>query len=247
MRLPQPLTHGYFVRRLNRFAVQVKLDNGQVVTAHLPNSGRLQEILRPGNDFWLAQRFNPHRRTRYDVVLSQDGKTLVSVDARLPPKLLLEGVAAGKVRAFGEILTAHAEVPCNDHRLDLKITCRPSPNHPFSVSPFSPVWWVETKSVTLVVNSVALFPDAPTTRGQKHLRLLTELRQRGEFAAVVFIVQRPDANCFAPNALADPMFARALQGAARAGVRVLAYGCDVTFGGVSITRRLPMRFSLPKF
>ncbi len=247
MRLPQPLLHGRFVHRLNRFAVQVRLEDGKTVTAHLPNSGRLCEILRPGNDFWLAQRFHPHRRTQYDVVLGEDGQTLVSVDARLPPKLLLEGIAAGKVRAFGKMLTARTEVPCYDHRLDLQLTCRSSPHRRFTVSPFHSVWWVETKSVTLVVNGTALFPDAPTVRGHKHLRLLTGLRQRGELAAVVFIVQRPDAKCFVPNACADPDFARSLQDAERAGVRVLAYGCTVTFDGVSIIHPLPVRFSLPNF
>jgi sugar fermentation stimulation protein A len=102
--LPKPLVPSKFVKRLNRFAISVKLRNGQVVTAHLPNSGRLHEVLKAGNKFWLAHRPNLNRRTEFDAVLAKDGNALVSVDARLPPKLLLEGIKAGIVRQFGEVV-----------------------------------------------------------------------------------------------------------------------------------------------
>lgn len=229
MKLPTPLLAGKFVNRLNRFAISVKLRNGQVVTAHLPNSGRLYEVLKAGNKFWLVHRLNSNRRTEYDAVLAKDGNALVSVDARLPPKLLLEGIEAGIVSQFGEIVVAKSEVPFGSHRLDLQLVTS------------SQVWWVETKSVTLVSDGVALFPDAPTVRGREHLHLLGELAQKGELAAVVFVVQREDAEVFAPNESADPEFARILREVAYAGVHVIAYKCAVTFTHLQISQQIPVR------
>lgn len=230
MVLPKPLVPSKFVKRLNRFAISVKLRNGQIVTAHLPNSGRLHEVLKAGNKFWLAHRPNLNRRTDFDAVLAKDGNALVSVDARLPPKLLLEGIETGIVRQFGKIVGARAEVPLGDHRLDLQL-----------FNSLSQVRWVETKSVTLVSDGVALFPDAPTVRGREHLRLLGELVQKGELAAIVFVVQRGDAEVFAPNESADPDFARILREVAYAGVRVLAYKCAVTFTHLQISQQIPVR------
>ncbi len=229
MRLPQPLVQGYFVCRLKRFAVLVRLKDGREVVAHLPNSGRLQEVLKAGNEMWLIPRFAPQRRTDYDVLLSRDNETLVCVDARLPPQLLLEGIAAGKVRAFGKVLKACSETPLGNHRLDLHLTTTSSE------------WWVETKSVTLVCDGVALFPDAPTVRGQEHLRLLADLQRTGSNTAVVFVIQRPDARLFAPHREADPIFAEALWAAASAGVRVLAYRCQVTMESIAIVSPVPVR------
>lgn len=232
MQLPQPLVRAQFIRRLNRFAILVRLEDGRTSLAHLPNSGRLHEVLQVGNLFWLVERPLPHRRTRYDAVLSQDGDTLVCVDARLPPKLLLEGIERGKVRAFGKVLAAENEIRLHHHRLDLQL-----------LDPSGVRWLVETKSVTLVVNEVALFPDAPTQRGQAHLRLLTELQRQGVKTAVVFVVQREDAQSFAPHEQADPAFANALREAAKAGVRVLAYRCRVSFTEIAVCAPIPVRWT----
>ncbi|MFN3422784.1 MAG: DNA/RNA nuclease SfsA [Armatimonadota bacterium] len=227
--MPRTLVSARLLRRLNRFAILVKLRDGKIVTAHLPNSGRLQEVLQDGNRFWLVRRQGKNRRTEFDAILAQDGNALVSVDARLPPKLLLEGIDAGTVSEFGKIIAVQTEVRYGNHRIDLKIV-----NDAFQV------WWVETKSVTLVVNGVALFPDAPTSRGREHLKLLTQFAGRGENAAVVFVIQRNDAKCFAPNESADPEFAQFLWEAVNSGVEVFAYKCQVTSRELRISERIPV-------
>lgn len=99
---------------------------------------------------------------------------------------------------------------------------------------------VEVKSATLVEDGVALFPDAPTARGTRHLRELTEHARRGGHAAVVFVVQRADAHALRAHASNDPAFAKALRDAARGGVRLLAYACRVTPRGVRLLRRIPV-------
>ncbi len=227
--MPKRLVSARFLRRLNRFAILVKLRDGKIVTAHLPNSGRLHEILRDGNKFWLVRRQGKNRRTEFDAILAHDGNAFVSIDARLPPKLLLEGIDDGIVSEFGKIIAVQTEVRYGNHRIDLKIV-----NDAFQV------WWVETKSVTLVVNGVALFPDAPTSRGREHLKLLAQFADKGENAAVVFVVQREDARCFAPNESADPEFTQFLREAVNSGVKVFAYKCKVTNSELRISERIPV-------
>ena len=213
MRLPD-LTPGAFVRRDNRFRATV-IVNGREQWAHVPNSGRLQELFTPGRPVWLAPAATAHRKTPFDLKLVAYASVLVSVDARLPNPLFAEALAEGRLAAFspGEV---RREVPCGESRLDFCLLHEDGPQ------------WVETKSVTLVEDGVALFPDAPTARGRRHLQTLAATLARDERAAVVFVVQRPDACCFRPHAEADPSFAAALRRAARAGVEVRAYSCHVS-------------------
>lgn len=232
--LPKPLVSARFLRRLNRFAISAELSDGKIVAAHLPNSGRLKEVLKSGNKFWLVRKESSNRRTEFDAVLAQDGNALVCIDAHLPPRLLLEGIELGIVGEFGKVITFQSEVRYGEHRLDLKLT-----------NDASQIWWVETKSVTLVVDGIALFPDAPTLRGQEHLRLLAELAQKGEKVAVVFVIQREDAKFFAPNEFADPKFAQILREVTNLGVEVSAYKCQVNFKSLQISEKIPVRLKLP--
>ena len=226
MELP-PLIAGRFVRRDNRFRVTVQLDRGPVA-AHLPNSGRLAELLTPGRACWLAEFDSPHRKTSYDLVLVEYAGVLVSVDARLPNTLVAETLAAGGLEPFRRYDRFDREVRLGDSRLD------------FCLSGPAGLCWVEVKSVTLVEEGVARFPDAPTTRGARHLRELTAAVGQGEGAAVVFVIQRPDARCFAPHLRADAAFGAALREASSAGVGVYAWTCAVSERSVVMDRRIPV-------
>ncbi|HEY75497.1 MAG TPA: DNA/RNA nuclease SfsA [Thermoflexia bacterium] len=220
MELPRTV-EGRFVRRENRFRVAVEVD-GRVEAAHLPNSGRLGGLLVPGRRCYLVPRSSPGRRTPYDLLLVAHAGVLVSVDARLPNPLFAEAVAAGRLAPFAGVTRVAREVRHGGSRIDFRLegawgTC-----------------WVEAKSVTLVEDGVALFPDAPTGRGRRHLEDLITLVREGHRAAVVFVVQRPDARAFAPNGRTDPAFARMLAEAAAQGVEVYAYRCRVTRKAISI-------------
>jgi len=215
------------VRRDNRFRVTVQLDRG-LVAAHLPNSGRLTELLTPGRTCWLAEFDNPHRKTSYDLVLVEYAGVLVSVDARLPNTLFAEALAARRPEPFRRYDHVEQEVRCGESRLD------------FRLSGPAGICWVEVKSVTLVEEDVARFPDAPTVRGTRHLRELTAAVSQGEGAAVVFVIQRPDARCFAPHIQADTAFGAALREAASAGVGVYAWTCKVSERAVIIDGRIPV-------
>ncbi|MDW8317275.1 MAG: DNA/RNA nuclease SfsA [Anaerolineae bacterium] len=229
MRWPQPLVPAHFLRRENRFRCQVELD-GAVVPAHLPNSGRLGELLTPGAAVRVRPAANPGpRKTVGDLTLVWHAGAWVSVDARLPGRLAAEALALGRLAPFAGYPKVQAEVRAGDSRLDLLLE-----------GPAGRCW-IETKSVTLVEGGVALFPDAPTARGARHLQALQALRGLGERAAVVFVVQRQDVLAFSPHPSADPAFAEALRRASRAGVEVYAYRCAVDLAGIEITEPVEVR------
>jgi sugar fermentation stimulation protein A len=228
-----PLLPGRFVRRDNRFRVTVEAA-GRSVAAHLPNSGRLTELLTPGRPCWLAPFDDLRRKTRFDLKLVAYADQLVSVDARLPNALFAEALAGGRLGPpFSLYEQWTSEVAVGESRLDFCLRGKSAG-----------VCWVEVKSVTLVEDEnesgVARFPDAPTTRGARHLRELAALAAAGDGAAVGFIIQRADAQRFAPHNRADAAFGAALRGAARSGVGVYAWTCDVTLRNIVISRAVPV-------
>jgi sugar fermentation stimulation protein A len=234
---PGPLTPGRFIRRLNRFAALVEV-GGRRALAHVANSGRLGELLVPGRRVYLRRRDREGRRCPYDLALVRLGKTLVSADARLPNALVAEALRAGRIAPLRGFGPARAEVRHGRSRLD------------FVLEAGGARCLVEAKSVTLVERGVALFPDAPTSRGRRHLEALARAVRRGPGpggrarrrteAAVIFVVQRGDAERFRPNVVADRGLAQALARAARAGVHVLAYCCRVTLRAITLADPIPV-------
>jgi sugar fermentation stimulation protein A len=221
------MVNGRFLRRDNRFRATVCV-NGQETAVHVPNSGRLADLFVPGREVWLVPAQAAQRKTAYDLKLVDVDGVLVSVDARLPNSLFAEAVRAGQLPDF-TYETIEPEVRFNESRLDFRLTGA------------NGVCWVETKSVTLVEAGTALFPDVPTARGSRHLQeLMTLQREGGVDTAVVFIIQRPDAERLAPHAAADPVFAATLREAAQAGVMVRAYTCQVTRETITVDRDVPV-------
>ena len=227
MKHPQPLIPARFLHRDNRFRATVEVD-GKETWAHVPNSGRLDDLFTPGRPLFLHPVAKPGRKTPYDLKLVQLPQALVSIDARLPNPIFAEAVAAGRVPEF-PCHHIQPEVRYGDSRLDFRLR---GPEG---------VCWVETKSVTLIEKGVAYFPDVPTARGSRHLRELLDILAQGERAAVAFIVQREDAAAFAPAASVDPLFAQTLTEAVAAGVEVRAYVCRVSMEEIALDHAIPVR------
>ena len=203
--------------------------DGRERDAHLPNSGRLAELLTPGNTVLLAPAgAGAGRKTSDDLLLVKVGGVLVSADARLPNKLLKESIEAGALPEFRGYSSISVEATLGASRIDLRLS-----------GPHGQCY-IEAKSVTLVEDGTALFPDAPTTRGRRHLVSLSEAVEQGHRAAVAFVVQCPDVQAFSPNGSADPEFACTLQGVSRRGVEVYAYRCKVSRDEVLIIGRIPV-------
>ncbi|MFN8496713.1 MAG: DNA/RNA nuclease SfsA [Anaerolineae bacterium] len=234
MRLPAPLLDGVLVERENRFRARVRLENSDVL-AHVPNPGRTVELLYPGARVLLTPRPEPGRRTAYDLILAYTAENLlVSLDTRLPSRLFAEAMAAGRIAPLADYRVARAETRFGSSRLDFALTPRDD------APPTLPPGLVEVKSSTYVVNGLGLWPDAPSLRGQRHVRELADAVAQGYRAAVVWFVQRPDARCLTPNRAVDGRFGAALDAARAAGVEAYAYTCRVTRDSVEVADLIPV-------
>ena len=228
MKLGPGLVDGRFITRLNRFAALVDV-GGEEVMAHVANSGRMQEMFVPGYPVRLKPVAGDHRKTKYDLALVQMGDSLASADARLPNSLVAEALEEGALSQFRGYPTVRREVTFGESRLDLMLEGEAG------------LCYIETKSVTLVVDGAGLFPDAPTTRGAKHMRSLAQAVASGHRAAVVFVIQRGDVEAFAIHDTADPEFAREFRDSRSAGVEAFAYKCDVTADSITLSSPLPIQ------
>ena len=210
MKVADTITEATFIGRENHFTCVVKLsDRNEVV--YLPNSGRLDSVLVPGRKVFLSEKTSRHRRTRYDLVAADSNGTVVSVDSRVPGELVYEALVQRALPPFADYSSVRREVPRGRSKLDF-----------FLSSPKSQCF-LEVKSVTLVRRGRALFPDAPSERGRRHMESLTWARREGYAAAVVFVIQREDVDSFSPNDVVDAAFGGALRAAHSRGVEVYAY------------------------
>lgn len=226
MRFP-PLTFARFIRRVNRFRADIEVD-GVTAPAHVPNSGRLSELFVSGAPLAVSPAQDPSRRTRYDIRLVKYAGVWVSIDARLPPHILAEAWSQGRLPMFRRYARLQKEVRFEDRRIDLLLE-----------GPGGRCW-IEAKSVTLVESGRALFPDAPTERGRHHVEALIRLARRDR-AAIVFVIQRPDARAFTPHRQADPALAEALERAAESGVEIHAFTCEVSLEGIQLAQPIPVQ------
>ena len=221
------LVEAHFIRRPNRFGAFVSID-GVETYIHVANSGRMRELLVEGRRMYLKPAPGNNRKTAFDLALVDLGHTMASADARLPNLLVYEAIKDGRLPDFGGYDTHVREVTYGESRLDIVLYGTPG------------TCYIETKSVTLVVDDNGLFPDAPTTRGRKHMESLSKAAREGHRAAVIFVVQRDDVRRFAPNDAADPEFGVALRQAIDDGVEAYAYKCNVTTREISLADRLPV-------
>ena len=227
MDLPRNLVPGTFIRRLNRFAALMDV-GGNEVMVHVANSGRLGELLIPEHTMWLSPVDSSHRKTAFDLALVQMETNLCSADSRLPNFLIEEAIRGKHIHEFCGYPDIKREVSYSDSRFDLFL--KNAESHCF----------IETKSVTLVEDRIALFPDAPTSRGTKHVNGLIRAKQEGYRSAVVFIVQREDADMCRIQKESDPDFYHALRNAMQSGVDVYAYSCRVSLTDITISKRIPL-------
>ena len=215
---------GKFLARPNRFIAHVEID-GQTEVVHVKNTGRCRELLPVGAQVWCQKSDNPSRKTKYDLITVRKGSRLINMDSQAPNLAAKEWLAAG---GLGEIENLRAETKHGDSRFD------------FSFTKEGRQCFLEVKGVTLETDGICAFPDAPTERGAKHLRGLTEAAREGYGAYVLFVIQMADVQYLHPNDATDPEFGKALREAAANGVNVLAVDCDVTVEEMKIRNFVPV-------
>src|SRR5439155_13741083 len=223
-RWPGAARTALLVERPNRFLAVCKLGR-RTVEAHVPDRGRCLDLLVPGREVALVAARGPQRRTRYTALLARSGAgTWVSLDPAGAPRLVAAALEGG-VLPWG-LLAVRRELAVGSSRIDLLL-------QPGDVL-------CEVKSVGAARDGVALFPDAPTPRGLRHLALLSHLARRGRRCAIVLCAQRGDVRAAAADDDIDPAFARALRRAAAAGVRIGAIRCAAHPAGMELHCEIPV-------
>lgn len=231
MQFNQQLLPGILVRRYKRFLADVRLADGSTLTVHCPNSGSMLGCSEPGSPVMLSRSDNPHRKYPETLEMVQAGETWIGVNTALTNRLVREALEQGIVNEFDRLVTIRPEIKTSANtRLDFLLEQQGGGRV-----------FLEVKNCSLAEKRLAMFPDAVTARGTKHLRELAALCRQGSGAAVFFCVQRGDADIFAPAAHIDPLYAETLAAVRAAGVLVLAYQADVSPTEIRIMRQLPVK------
>lgn len=235
IRFPE-LTAGSLVRRYKRFLAEVELSDGRIVTAHVPNSGRMTTVDMPGSEVLLSWHGGAGRKLDWTLELlrvAPGPHGWAGVNTGLPNALVPAAVAAGQVPELAGYTSLRREVVCAPGtRLDLRLERADSPG-----------CWVEIKNVTLGQGSAALFPDAVTERGRKHLEVLAALAAAGERAVIFYLVQRPGCTHLRPADAVDPRYGETLRRVLGNGVQALAYRSMLSREGAGLDIPVPLDLS----
>jgi sugar fermentation stimulation protein A len=226
-----PLIDATFVSRPNRYLI-VARRKGRLIEAACRDPGRLDWLLRSGMPLRLRPATTEGRRTAFDVVLARAEGIWVSLVPTLANRLFEDAITGGRVPGLARARILQREHAHGGSRFDFLLQCR------------GRAVLTEIKSVGLVERGRALFPDAPTARGARHVRELAAYTRTGGSALLAFVVQRDDARAVAPHANLDPDFTEALVDARLAGVRLLGFLSRVDERGAAIIGRLPV--SVPR-
>ncbi|MDK2936872.1 MAG: sugar fermentation stimulation protein [Eubacteriaceae bacterium] len=220
----QPLVQGFFNKRLNRFLAEVVI-NGQKHGVHVPNTGRMRELLLTDAKVLISFNPAPERKTDYTLRAVMSDGVWVSVDSGLANK-----IAAQYLDNCSDISGLQSEVTYKKSRFDF-YACKNGKDT-----------FYEIKSVNLLVDGIAKFPDAPTKRGAKHLLELMDAYRNGFGAGILFIVMRADAKAFSPNWEIDSEFSRLLGQCHSLGLEIRALSCDIDGINIKILEELPVQW-----
>ena len=211
------ITEGRFLDRPNRFVAHVCIDS-VTHTVHVKNTGRCKELLLPGAVVRLERSDNPNRKTQYDLVaVLKEGLGWVNIDSQAPNQVVKEWL---ETQRFDFI---KPEYTYGNSRVD------------FYMERGDQKYLLEVKGCTLEINGIGYFPDAPTVRGVKHLRELTQAQSAGYQCAVAFVIQMPGITEVRPNITTQPEFGAALDDAVKAGVKILFLPCSIGRDTLSVS------------
>lgn len=230
MKFESTLIQGKILKRYKRFLADVELENGDIITAHTANTGSMKTCWEPGWSVLLSFHDNPKRKLKYSLEMTHNGKTWIGVNTSLPNKIAIEGIEKGVVKELNGYETIKPEAKIGKSRIDILL----------SNNGENPCY-VEVKNVTLLAkNNTGIFPDAVSTRGQKHLEELTHLVENGTRAAMLFVINREDVKSFSPADDIDPTYGELLRKASLSGVEILAYKCKLSPKEIYLGEAIPV-------
>lgn len=233
MKFEHELFHGRLIKRYKRFLADIKLDSGEIVTAHCANSGSMLGLKDEGNEVWLSPAANPKAKLDYKWEIVKVGKTMVGINTSLPNKLVEEAILDGTIKQLQGYKNLRREMKYGKNsRIDLFLSAHVDAR---------PDCYVEVKSVTLSrEDGIGEFPDAVTSRGTKHLHELRDMVKLGSRSVMLYLAQRSDINKFKVASDIDPAYADALTIAKEQGVEAYCYFCQITPSGINVDQSIPI-------
>ena len=223
-----PFQKATLLKRYKRFLVDVEI-GGTVMTAHCPNSGSMKGLIRAGGMSWLSVSNNPNRKLSHTLEIIETDGTLVGVNTHRTNHIVYEALKDKNIPELSDYAHIEREVTYGSSRLDFLLTeATQQPTY------------LEVKNVTLKEGDRALFPDAPTLRGTKHLNELMNIKAQGQRAVMLYVVQRNDCQRFSIAKTIDPLYCETLEKAIDCGVEVLAYQCHVTPSHIWLDKPIPL-------
>lgn len=233
MKFKTVLLSGRLLRRYKRFLAEVELDSGEIVTAHCVNTGSMLGCKEEGAKVLLSEANYPHRKLKYTWEIVYVGKTPVCINTSTTNVIVAEAILQKKIPELALYSNLRREVKYgNNSRIDLLLEQEDGGS-----------CFIEVKNVTLAEGKLALFPDAVTTRGQKHLEELIKVVEQGYRGVIFFLVQRNDVTGFAPAQGIDPEYAKKLKKAIENGVEVFVYKSKITREQITLGLKIPLLFS----
>lgn len=230
MQFTPPLQRATLLRRYKRFLADVELPGGQQLTVHCPNTGSMKNCGAPGDTVWLSTSDNPKRKYQLSWELTQTAAgERICVNTARANTLCEEAINSGVISELQGYARLRREVRygAENSRIDVLLTEGSAPD-----------CYIEVKSCTLLEDGMGYFPDAVSTRGQKHLRELMSVRQQGYRAVLLFAVLHTGIQCVQGAAHIDPAYAELLEEARAQGVEILSYRADITPGEITLQHRL---------
>src|SRR5699024_10670993 len=224
----EKITRGKLIKRVNRFIAKVSI-NGTEEDVHVKNTGRLKELLLPGAKVLMEYSNNPNRKSKYSLIAIAKKDNWVNIDSQAPNAIAFEALREGKLKECGSVTSVKQEVTYDNSRFDLYYEKDDEKG------------FIEVKDVTLEKNGIAMFPDAPTKRGTKHVLELVKSVEDGYTAAILFIVQMKGCHAFIPNRDVDKTFADALLEAQQQGVHILAYDSIIKKDELILDQPIPVQ------
>ncbi|NBI07275.1 DNA/RNA nuclease SfsA [Senegalia massiliensis] len=223
---------GIFLKRPNRFIAQVLID-GKEETVHVKNTGRCKELLVPGANIILEDcSHNKNRKTKYSLIAVWKNDILVNMDSQVPNKVVYDAIIQNNIKKLLNLNLVKREVTYGNSRYDIYFENENEKG------------FIEIKGVTLENNDIAMFPDAPTLRGTKHVLEMIDAVKNGYRGIIFFLIQMKGPKVFRLNKEMDKKFSDAVKFANEKGVEVLVYDSIVTENSISIGSQIKIDFNI---
>ncbi|RPH02501.1 MAG: DNA/RNA nuclease SfsA [Candidatus Pelagibacter sp. TMED153] len=230
MNFENKLISGVFIKRYKRFFVDVCVKN-KIITAHCPNTGSMQGLLKEGNKVWLSLSNNPNRKLKYTLQIIEENGSKVGINTHLTNKIVFDALDNNLIKEIDKNISIKPEVKFGDKtRFDFLVTKK-------NFKAF-----IEVKNVTLSRKAkIAEFPDAVTSRGAKHIEELNKASKKGYKIFIAFIIQREDCKEFAIAKDIDPKYSELLTKSIKKKLNILCYDCKFSSKGIKLNNRIKFK------